>query len=196
LIASRFQCHLFSDLIRVEWATYMVLTVISCGDVLNASLLCYLLATSRTGFSITDSSIQKLTGLIIETGCLTSSESRLQCAVMPKNYVFLSLECLMAKLYVNSFIALLNSRYYLQANRDSTVSSKSNVRHSVYLSERYLPSSQDERLEGEHFNHADDEVTVHPARPIQAGSCVSVDETEATVSTCGDSRKISYLELV
>ncbi|KAG1893896.1 uncharacterized protein F5891DRAFT_741133 [Suillus fuscotomentosus] len=178
---------------------YMVLTVISCGDVLNVSLLCYLLATSRTGFSITNSSIQKLTGLIIETGCLTSvclMTAIITCAVMPKNYVFLSLECLMAKLYVNSFIALPNSRYYLQANRDSTISSKSNVRHSVYLSERYLPSSQDERLEGEHFDHADNEVTVHPARPIQAGSCVSVDETEATASTCDDSRKISYLELV
>lgn len=100
------------------------------------------------------------------------------------------------QVYVNSFIALLNSRYYLQANRDSTVSSKSNVRHSVYLSERYLPSSQDERLKGEHFNHADDEATVHPARPVQAGSCVSVDETEATASACGDSRKTSYLELV
>ncbi|KAG1841624.1 hypothetical protein C8R48DRAFT_738852 [Suillus tomentosus] len=199
LLWALFQCHLFSDLIRVEWATYMALTVISCGDVLNASLLCYLLATSRTGFFITDSFIQKLMGLIIETGCLTSVCSMtaiITCAVMPKNYVFLSLECLLAKLYVNSFIALLNSRYYLQAKRDSTISFNSNVRHSVYLSERYFPSSQDERLKGEHFDHADNEVTVHPARPVQSGSCVGVDETEATASACGDSRKTSYLEFV
>ncbi|KAG1811997.1 hypothetical protein EV424DRAFT_1419262 [Suillus variegatus] len=115
---------------------------------------------------------------------------------MPKNYIFLSLECLLAKLYVNSFIALLNSRYYLQANRDSTISSKSQVRHSVYLSKRYFPSPQEERLEGEHFNHADIEVTAHPTQPIQAGSCVSVDETEATASTCGHSGKTLYLEFV
>ncbi|KAG0696392.1 hypothetical protein DFH29DRAFT_951374, partial [Suillus ampliporus] len=40
-------------------------------DIVIALSLCYLLATSRTGFSSTDSLIIRLMGYIINTGCLT-----------------------------------------------------------------------------------------------------------------------------
>ncbi|KAG1724547.1 hypothetical protein EDB19DRAFT_1644545 [Suillus lakei] len=106
LLWALYQCHVFSDLIGIEWSTYMALAAISCGDVLNASSLCYLLATSRTGFSSTDSSISKLIGFIVNTGCLTSVCSMtaiITCAVMPKNYVFLSVECLVAKCMIKIF---------------------------------------------------------------------------------------------
>ncbi|KAG2137928.1 hypothetical protein DEU56DRAFT_803120 [Suillus clintonianus] len=200
LLWALFQCHSFSDLVGVEWSTYMALAAISCGDVLNASSLCYLLATSRTGFSSTDSSIIKLMGFIIDTGCLTSVCSIvaiITCAVMPKNYVFLGIECLVAKLYVNSFIALLNARHYLKADRDSIVSSKYHTRHSVYLPKLHFRSSQDEGLQRECFDP--DNGVGHPIRTVQSitvGSRLSVDETEDTAYTCDDSEKPSYLKLV
>lgn len=50
-IASRYQCHVFSDLVKIEWATFMALGTITFVDFVIASSLCYLLATSRTGFS-------------------------------------------------------------------------------------------------------------------------------------------------
>ncbi|KAG2065604.1 hypothetical protein BDR04DRAFT_162552 [Suillus decipiens] len=64
-------CHIFSDLIKVEWAVYMALASITFADIVIASTLCYLLATSRTGFSSTDSLIPKLMVYIINIGCLT-----------------------------------------------------------------------------------------------------------------------------
>ncbi|KIK42757.1 hypothetical protein CY34DRAFT_62470, partial [Suillus luteus UH-Slu-Lm8-n1] len=108
-IASRYQCHVFSDLVKIEWATFMALGTITFVDFVIASSLCYLLATSRTGFSSTDSIITKLMAYIINTGCLTSVcslSAMITCAVMPHNFIFLGVEFLVAKLYVNSFFAL------------------------------------------------------------------------------------------
>ncbi|KAG2363852.1 hypothetical protein BDR07DRAFT_1608529 [Suillus spraguei] len=51
LIWAVYQCHVFSDLIEIEWATFMALGTITFVDFIIASSLCYLLATSRTGFS-------------------------------------------------------------------------------------------------------------------------------------------------
>jgi len=39
-----------SDLVGIVWMTYMTLGTITVVDVVLASSLCYLLATSRTGF--------------------------------------------------------------------------------------------------------------------------------------------------
>ncbi|KAG2038605.1 hypothetical protein BDR03DRAFT_861717, partial [Suillus americanus] len=100
LIWALYQCHVFSDLITIEWATFMSLGTVAFIDFVIASSLCYLLATSRTGFSSTDSIIAKLVAYIINTGCLTSVCSltaMITCAVMPHNFIFLGVEFLIAK---------------------------------------------------------------------------------------------------
>ncbi|KAG0705845.1 hypothetical protein DFH29DRAFT_765923, partial [Suillus ampliporus] len=112
-----YQCHVFADLVRIDWSTYMSVALGSLAfiDIVIASSLCYLLATSHTGFAGTDSLIKNVMGYIINTGCLTSISSMavmITCAVMPKNFNFLGLEFFVAKLYVNSFLALLNAPYY------------------------------------------------------------------------------------
>ncbi|KAG1842973.1 hypothetical protein F4604DRAFT_1597085, partial [Suillus subluteus] len=115
---------------------------------LIASSLCYLLATSRTGFSSTDSLVTKLASYTISTGCLTSVCSIIAvitCAVMPNNFIFLSIAFLVTKLYVNSFMALLNAKYYLQANTGSLGSSELRVRHDVYRPELRINTSQDDK---------------------------------------------------
>ena len=86
---SRYQCHVFTDLVGIEWAIYLSLGEITFNDSVIASSLCYLLATSRTGFSrqvavsliqiqhpltqvlSTDSLLTKLMAYIINTGLLT-----------------------------------------------------------------------------------------------------------------------------
>ncbi|KAG0692035.1 hypothetical protein DFH29DRAFT_972828 [Suillus ampliporus] len=50
----------------------MAFGTITFVHLVNASSLCYLLATSRTGFSSTDSLLTKLMAYTINTGCLTS----------------------------------------------------------------------------------------------------------------------------
>ncbi|KAG1722710.1 hypothetical protein EDB19DRAFT_1645668, partial [Suillus lakei] len=180
LIARRYKCRVFQDVVKTEWSTYLTLGSVTFDDILIASSLCYLLATSRTGFSSTDFFITRLVSYIISTGCLTSSfpalsmievsDSPLQCAVMPKNFIFLSIEFLVTKLYVNSFMALMNARYYLQADTNNVDSSEFRVRHGVYRPQLRVNVSQDEKPQTSRKDVSkcpDDEV-LHTTRAIQA----------------------------
>ncbi|KAG1803890.1 uncharacterized protein HD556DRAFT_1330807 [Suillus plorans] len=67
-----YQCHQFSDLIRVEWAAYAALSTATVVDILVASSMWYLLATPRAGFFRLDSFINKLITYTVNTGCITS----------------------------------------------------------------------------------------------------------------------------
>lgn len=82
------------------------------------------------------------------------------CAVMPKNFVFLSIEFIVIKLYVNSFMALMNARYYLQTNVVS-VGSECHVRHEVYHPELHINTSQDDKAQ----TNVSDDVVLHITRP-------------------------------
>ncbi|KAG2053468.1 hypothetical protein BDR06DRAFT_956527 [Suillus hirtellus] len=149
LIWALYQCHMFSDLIKIEWAIFMSLGTIAFVDFVIASSLCYLLAISRTGFSNTDSMITMLMAYIINTGCLTSMCSLsviITCAVMPYNFIFIGIDFLVAKLYVNSFLALLNARYFLEPATETDRSAEVHVRHNIYrpLAEVNVMASQDE----------------------------------------------------
>ncbi|KAG1734438.1 uncharacterized protein EDB91DRAFT_588929 [Suillus paluster] len=123
-----YRCRTFEDLLKTfEWANYSTLGTLSFLDILIASSLCYLLITSRTGSSSTDSFLTKLMSYIITTGCLTSIFSLtviITCAAMPKNFIYLGVEFSLAKVYVNSYIALLNAQYYTQSNADNLVLSE------------------------------------------------------------------------
>ncbi|KAG1733046.1 uncharacterized protein EDB91DRAFT_1301101 [Suillus paluster] len=178
-----YQCHVFADLVTIEWSTYMTLGTITFLDIIIASSLCYFLATSRTGFSGTDSLVTKLMGYIVNTGCLTRYSSFEPIPYLDSylvQYVFngsydysevttavSSISSLrvtyMAKLYVNSFLALLNAPYYLQSNTGTVDSS---MRHGVYRPELHHGVSQDEESQTSRKNmmvkHPDDEVAVHP----------------------------------
>ncbi|KAG2360763.1 hypothetical protein BDR07DRAFT_1610577 [Suillus spraguei] len=149
LIWAIYQCHVFSDLVQVQWAIYMTLATITFADIVVASSLCYLLATSRTGFSSTDSWITKLMAYIINNGCLTSVCSIavvITCAAMPTNFIFVAIDFLLAKLYVNSFLALMNARYYAQINPDTDSSHLFHSHHGVLRSEIHMRASEDEEL--------------------------------------------------
>ncbi|KAH7915414.1 hypothetical protein BJ138DRAFT_1141668 [Hygrophoropsis aurantiaca] len=116
LIWAVYQCHVYSDLISIEWSTFLSLATICFLDMSIAGSMCYLLTASRTGFARTDSLVTKLMTYSLNSGLLTSICSLsaiITCAAMPKNFIFLGVEFLCAKLYVNAYLALLNARYYL-----------------------------------------------------------------------------------
>ncbi|KAG1808926.1 uncharacterized protein BJ212DRAFT_1381520 [Suillus subaureus] len=167
LVWAQYKVNLFKDLVGIEWSTYLSLGAATFVDFLIASSLCYLLATSRTGFSSTDSFITKLVGYTISTGCLTSVCSMsiiITCAVMPTTFIFIGLQFLVTKLYVNSFIAFLNARYYMQANVIIN-SPQFYERHGVYHPELHISASQDEEFQKSQKD-PEDEV-LHTAQPIQ-----------------------------
>ncbi|KAG1811275.1 uncharacterized protein BJ212DRAFT_565188 [Suillus subaureus] len=66
------EVHVVTDWVKTEPAFYMYFGTVAFADILIASSLCYLLATSRTGFSRMDLFITKLMSYVINTGCLTS----------------------------------------------------------------------------------------------------------------------------
>ncbi|KAG1762554.1 hypothetical protein EDD22DRAFT_567732 [Suillus occidentalis] len=166
LVWAQYKTTLFKNLAGIAWSTYLSLSAATFVDVVIASTLCYLLATSRTGFSSTDSFITKLVGYTISTGCLTSICSMaiiITSAVMPTNFIFIALQFLVTKLYANSFIAFLNARHYMQAN--ATVDSHQlHDRHGVYRPELRVGVSQD----GEFQKSQDTEDAVlHITQPVQ-----------------------------
>ncbi|KAG1723218.1 hypothetical protein EDB19DRAFT_2043846 [Suillus lakei] len=162
--------HVITDLIKIEWALYMYLGTVAFVDILIVSSLCYLLATSRTGFPKTDLFITKLMCYIINTGCLTSMCSMtaiITCAVMPKNYIFEAIDFFLLKLYVNSYIALLNAGYYVRANADTVYSSEFHTRRDVYRPRLHVEDGELRTSQKSMFHHPDDQV-LHITRPIQA----------------------------
>ncbi|KAG0696370.1 hypothetical protein DFH29DRAFT_951516 [Suillus ampliporus] len=87
---------------------------------------------------------------------------------MPRNFIFLSIEFLVAKLYVNSFLALLNASYYLRPNASTIDSSKFRMRHAVHHSDLHVRGSQNEGLQASQknmFKYPDDKLT-HPTRSV------------------------------
>ncbi|KAG2758281.1 hypothetical protein P692DRAFT_2017189 [Suillus brevipes Sb2] len=83
-----------------RWTVFMALSVATFLDILITTSLWYLLASSRTGFAQTDCLISRLMCYTIDSGCLTSIcalVSIITCAVMPYNFIFLSIQFIMAK---------------------------------------------------------------------------------------------------
>ncbi|KAG1733056.1 uncharacterized protein EDB91DRAFT_653903 [Suillus paluster] len=173
-----YRCHTYAELLKIEWANYLMLGTITSLDILIASSLCYLLTTSRTGFTSTDSFVTRLMSYTISTGCVTSISSLtaiITCAVMPKNFVFLGVEFLVAKIYINSYIALLNAQYYTQAESDNFHCSELHISNGVYRPELCLSASQSETFTASRknaFKHPSD--VVHPAR-FKRSSVVTIE---------------------
>ncbi|KAJ8584408.1 hypothetical protein M405DRAFT_747062 [Rhizopogon salebrosus TDB-379] len=180
--ASRYRCHVFADYLRIQWVTYMVLSTTTFVDFIIAASLCYLLATSRTGFSSTDSFLTKLMVYIVNTGCMTSATSMvaiITCAVMPTTYTTICIELLLAKLYVNSYLALLNAHYYLQPDNSDAA--------DISEFRAHRPASHNRELEDEKHQNSSRNVCRLPydqlylTRPVQAvmvGNCITVDRRD------------------
>ncbi|KAG1857996.1 hypothetical protein C8R48DRAFT_775453 [Suillus tomentosus] len=164
--------NVFTDFLNYEWALYAYLGSVAFVDILIASSLCYLLTMSRTGFS------RRVIGLLhIKNDGLYHQYRLFDERVfngsyhftMPNNYISEAVQFLLLKLYVNSFIALMNTRYYAQPNADAMHSSEYHVRHDVYRPKLHIGASQDEDLKASQksmYSHPD-EVS-HIARPGQA----------------------------
>ncbi|KAG2069942.1 hypothetical protein BDR04DRAFT_1077477 [Suillus decipiens] len=86
--------HNMEGFFMKQWSIFMGFSVATFLDVLITCSLWYLLASSRTGII----NICALASIII-------------CSASP--LIFLSAQFLVAKLYINSYIALLNTGYYL-----------------------------------------------------------------------------------
>jgi len=141
------------------------------GDLYLSAVLCYYLFRSRTGFQTTDTLVNTIIAYIITTGLLTSIDAVLGTAfyaVMPTNYIFMGFYFNLAKLYTNSYLALLNARQRLR-KYDRPV--------SIQLS----------GLSGDHFATGFTESSTEPSTPVVLSKATHRD-LEVAVHTTVDQR--------
>ncbi|KAA1469756.1 hypothetical protein DENSPDRAFT_928362 [Dentipellis sp. KUC8613] len=103
----------FSRFPELTWITCTGLGCAAAADLLIAFTMCWYLFRSRTGFERTDSMITTLMIYSINTGLVTSivaTGAVIAFAVMPLNFVWLAFFWVLGKCYVNSLLAILNSR--------------------------------------------------------------------------------------
>ncbi|KAH7908193.1 hypothetical protein BJ138DRAFT_1158251 [Hygrophoropsis aurantiaca] len=108
-----FGLHSFTELSKISTLLYINFIAGFSGDFLVAVVLCWYLYRSRTGFQRTDTLVKTLVSYIITTGLLTAIDASLGMIfyiVMPNNFIFIAFYFNLAKMYINSYLALLNAR--------------------------------------------------------------------------------------
>ncbi|KAI0712566.1 histone acetylation protein-domain-containing protein [Earliella scabrosa] len=102
-----------------RWVTCLGLGSAAASDILIAGAMCYYLYMKRTGLKRHVSLLTRLAGrssgiLTTELRSVIATVCVITFAAMPTNFVWLSFFWVMGKCYVNSFLALLNSRESLR----------------------------------------------------------------------------------
>lgn len=108
-----------NGLLGHQWITYYPLSVYPGIDAVIAASLCFLLRISRTGYRRTDSLINTLMLYTVNTGIITSLCSLAAIIAMkisPRTFIVAAVEFLLPRVYVNSYIAMLNARNSLRGS--------------------------------------------------------------------------------
>jgi len=107
----------YAQLILDSWLLYIALGSVVLADILIATSICVLLYHSRSGFKSSDSLVNTLMLYSINTGMLTSFCAMACCitfAIWPRTFVFMGIYFVLSKLYINTILAVLNTRSLLR----------------------------------------------------------------------------------
>ncbi|KAJ8462066.1 hypothetical protein ONZ45_g6186 [Pleurotus djamor] len=103
----------FADHERIGYAIMASLAVSTFIDFVIAGAMCYYLKKSKGPQSHLNSKISTLMQFVLGSGFLTSATSMaalISYAVMPDTLIYIGIESFLTKLYINSFLAMLNAR--------------------------------------------------------------------------------------
>jgi len=131
LAVKTYQLRTFADLLPMSWVVYASFAWSTCIDIVIATAMCFYLARSRSGFSGTNNKLVAIIRMTLVSGFMTSACSLaalITYGAMPDTLVFLGIEFLLTKLYINSFLAMLNAR---QSVRDKDTSPGNSVNVST-----------------------------------------------------------------
>ncbi|KAF7425948.1 hypothetical protein PC9H_008310 [Pleurotus ostreatus] len=109
----RYRIDSFPELVNIAWTIYLSFATSTFIDLVIATSMCFYLQRSRSGFSELNSRIVTLMQYVLASGMATSACSMaalIAYALLPNTLVFLGIEFLLTKLYINSFISMLNTR--------------------------------------------------------------------------------------
>lgn len=121
ITAKAFTMKTFTEVDGLASLMYLVFAAGTLSDLSVAFALCYLLLRSRTGFPRTDSLIGVLIMYTVNTGLLVALDATaglIAFVFMPKNFIFVGFYLLLSKLYLNSYLAILNVRKGLREKLD------------------------------------------------------------------------------
>ncbi|KAK0435711.1 hypothetical protein EV421DRAFT_1908412 [Armillaria borealis] len=118
-VADRYCITTFTGLASMDWAIDAAFATSTGIDFFISFAICYYLHKSRSisEFSSTNSRLLVLMWFVLMSGLATSACSTVALItyiVLPNTLVFLGVEFLLTKLYVNSLLSMLNARKRLQ----------------------------------------------------------------------------------
>ncbi|KAH8984192.1 hypothetical protein EDB86DRAFT_3084744 [Lactarius hatsudake] len=122
LTAKQFSAKQFSSVHSSVLPSYIALGSVALADGLVAGSMCWSLYRRRTGFAKTDSMILTLMAYSINSGLLTGLlgiTSTICFIAVPATMVWLAFSWAMCKCYVNSLLAMLNSRDFVRDRSES-----------------------------------------------------------------------------
>ncbi|KAI0647740.1 hypothetical protein C8Q79DRAFT_1008154 [Trametes meyenii] len=135
----------FSKFKRLTWVTCIGLGAAAAADIIIAIAMCYYLYKKRTGLKRTDSIVTTLMVYSINTGLTTSVIGTIiviAFGAMPTNFIWLGFFWIMGKCYVNSFLALLNSRESLRDKVSKAALQLNNVGNNRSFQNSFTVSGQ------------------------------------------------------
>ncbi|KAF9529941.1 hypothetical protein CPB83DRAFT_851860 [Crepidotus variabilis] len=108
-----YSVNTYSELERVSWVVYAAIGTSTAIDFVIALAMCYYLRKSKGSMAKLNSRISRIMQYSISSGLVTSAfslTSMFAYILLPNTFLFLALHFMVTKLYVGSFMALLNSR--------------------------------------------------------------------------------------
>jgi len=120
--AKAFSLKLYSRYGSMIWVTSAGMSSSVMVEIIISLSMCWHLYHNKTGFSQTDSIIKTLMTYSVNTGLLSSllAISKFVCFItMPTTFIWVAFFWLMGKSNVNSFLAVLNNRDTLRAQRSN-----------------------------------------------------------------------------
>ncbi|EIN05147.1 hypothetical protein PUNSTDRAFT_55063 [Punctularia strigosozonata HHB-11173 SS5] len=129
----------FSGVHDARWALYASFSTATAIDILLSTCMCYYLQMGKSMFKPTNSMLNMLIFWVLSTGLLTSACSLaivLIYAIMPNNLIYLGLDFLITKLYMNSFLAMLNARKSIRKRAENSSRGVTSSSGGVHIDSR------------------------------------------------------------
>ncbi|KAF7300785.1 hypothetical protein MKEN_01303800 [Mycena kentingensis (nom. inval.)] len=113
LAYATYSINSFAEITGISWAIYACFSASTTIDIILSAAMCFYLRKSKGNERALNSRISTLMQYTLSCGVFTSACS-VAClfsfVLMPNNLIFLSLTFILTRLYVNSFMAMLNAR--------------------------------------------------------------------------------------
>ncbi|KAI0758794.1 hypothetical protein C8Q74DRAFT_264045 [Fomes fomentarius] len=131
-----FKLESFDRLSHAPWATYIPYCFSTVIDIVIAGSLCYFLARCRPESGPMNGPIKSLMFYTLNTGIISSVCSLVAIAMMvafPTTFIPVAIEFLVIKLYINSYLAMVNARGGPRFDHERHMHSVYNTNTSIAL---------------------------------------------------------------